>query len=167
MLLVMDQKTTKFLPIASLLCNNAPQSPRKLLTMLRIDCSHSPWSILSVELSQIARLTASLASGYVGKIHAADPRIKHMRETQRCRNPPRPRRFHRNQGRWDRICQDFRVFLIDIAFFYSSSHVIWRNHTSSNMGLDEQKEEREVLDSIFPDEITGRFMLSLSCLLQG
>jgi hypothetical protein len=23
------------------------------------------------------------------------------------------------------------------------------------MGLDEQKEEREVLDSIFPDEITG------------
>jgi hypothetical protein len=24
-----------------------------------------------------------------------------------------------------------------------------------NMGIDEQKEEREVLDSIFPDEITG------------
>jgi len=23
------------------------------------------------------------------------------------------------------------------------------------MGIDEQKEEREVLDSIFPDEITG------------
>jgi hypothetical protein len=24
------------------------------------------------------------------------------------------------------------------------------------MGIDEQKEEREVLDSIFPDEITGQ-----------
>jgi len=24
------------------------------------------------------------------------------------------------------------------------------------MGVDEQKEEREVLDSIFPDEITGQ-----------
>lgn len=25
------------------------------------------------------------------------------------------------------------------------------------MGLEEQKEEREVLDSIFPDEITGTY----------
>lgn len=28
-------------------------------------------------------------------------------------------------------------------------------HTFAHMGRDDQKEEREVLDSIFPDEITG------------
>ena len=28
-------------------------------------------------------------------------------------------------------------------------------HDRSSMGIEEQKEEREVLDSIFPDEITG------------
>lgn len=27
--------------------------------------------------------------------------------------------------------------------------------TTTAMGIEEQKEEREVLDSIFPDEITG------------
>jgi hypothetical protein len=29
--------------------------------------------------------------------------------------------------------------------------------TPLTMGIEEQKEEREVLDSIFPDEITGTF----------
>jgi hypothetical protein len=29
------------------------------------------------------------------------------------------------------------------------------------MGVDEQKEEREVLDSIFPDEITGMYFETL------
>jgi hypothetical protein len=28
------------------------------------------------------------------------------------------------------------------------------------MGIDEQKEEREVLESIFPDEITGTYFLA-------
>lgn len=34
------------------------------------------------------------------------------------------------------------------------------------MGLDEQTEEREVLDSIFPDEIVGRHV-SIGTLLAG
>jgi hypothetical protein len=28
-------------------------------------------------------------------------------------------------------------------------------HTRSTMGIEEQKEEREILESIYPDEITG------------
>lgn len=32
------------------------------------------------------------------------------------------------------------------------------------MGLEEQKEEREVLDSIFPDEITGVYQYSVLLL---
>lgn len=31
-----------------------------------------------------------------------------------------------------------------------------RQGCACSMGIEEQKEEREVLDSIFPDEITGR-----------
>lgn len=31
------------------------------------------------------------------------------------------------------------------------------------MGVEEQKEEREVLDSIFPDEITGTAYLTIAC----
>jgi hypothetical protein len=34
-------------------------------------------------------------------------------------------------------------------------HCATFDSSSVTMGLDEQKEEREVLDSIFPDEITG------------
>jgi hypothetical protein len=36
------------------------------------------------------------------------------------------------------------------------------------MGIEEQKEEREVLDSIFPDEITGssrcKYLLTISLI---
>ena len=39
-----------------------------------------------------------------------------------------------------------------IDVIYCRSYNIWSN---GNMGREEQIEEREVLDSIFPDEITG------------
>ena len=32
------------------------------------------------------------------------------------------------------------------------------------MGIEEQKEEREVLDSIFPNEITGTTWIATPCL---
>ena len=34
------------------------------------------------------------------------------------------------------------------------------------MGVDEQREEREVLASIYPDEITGRFILQRNLIIQ-
>lgn len=37
--------------------------------------------------------------------------------------------------------------------------------TTTTMGIEEQKEEREVLDSIFPEEITGD-LLQLSIGLE-